>query len=93
MPKIVDYYFSPMSPWTYLGHSRFAALLARSSAQVNVKPVDYSRIFPVSGGLALKQRAPQRQAYRLMELRRWREHLGLRLTLEPKYFPYASDAA
>jgi len=93
MPWTVDYYLSPMSPWTYLGHARFAQMLARSGAQVNVKPVDYGRIFPVSGGLPLKQRAPQRQAYRLIELRRWREHLGVPLNLEPKYFPYAADAA
>ena len=93
MPKTIDYYFSPMSPWTYLGHARFAQMLARSGAQVNVKPVDYGRIFPVSGGLPVKQRAPQRQAYRLIELRRWREHLGVPLNLEPKYFPYAADGA
>ena len=93
MPKTVDYYLSPMSPWTYLGHARFAELVARSGAQVNVKPVDYGRIFPVSGGLPVKQRAPQRQAYRLTELRRWRDHLALPLNLEPKYFPYAADAA
>jgi carboxymethylenebutenolidase len=93
MPKTVDYYFSPMSPWTYLGHQRFTDILARTGAQVNVKPVDFGRIFPVSGGLPLKQRAPQRQSYRLTELRRWREHLGVPLTLEPKYFPYATDAA
>jgi len=93
MPKTVDYYFTPASPWTYLGHSRFAQMIARSSALVNVKPVDYGRIFPVSGGLPLKQRAPQRQAYRLIELRRWREHLGLPLNLEPKHFPYATELA
>ena len=93
MPKTIDYYFSPMSPWTYLGHARFDEMLARSGAQVNVKPVDYGRVFPVSGGLPVKQRAPQRQAYRLTELRRWREHLGVPLNLEPKYFPYATDGA
>ena len=93
MPKTIDYYFSPTSPWSYLGHARFAQMLARSGAQVNVKPVDYGRIFPVSGGLPVKQRAPQRQAYRLIELRRWREHLGVPLNLEPKYFPYVADSA
>jgi 2-hydroxychromene-2-carboxylate isomerase len=93
MPKTVDYYFSPMSPWTYLGHQRFAEILARTGAQVNVKPVDYGRIFPVSGGVPVKQRAPQRQAYRLAELRRWREYLDVPLTLEPKHFPYATDGA
>jgi carboxymethylenebutenolidase len=41
----------------------------------------------VSGGLPLPKRAPQRQAYRMMELKRWRDHLGVKLTLEPKFFP------
>jgi 2-hydroxychromene-2-carboxylate isomerase len=93
MPKTIDYYFTPASPWSYLGHARFMQILERSGAKVNVKPVDYGKIFPVSGGLPLKQRAPQRQAYRLAELRRWRDWLGVPLTLEPKYFPYSTDAA
>jgi 2-hydroxychromene-2-carboxylate isomerase len=93
MAKIVDYYFSPMSPWTYLGHTRFSAMLARYGAQVQVKPVDFGKIFPVSGGLPLKQRAPQRQAYRLVELRRFRDHLGVPLNLEPKFFPVPTDDA
>jgi 2-hydroxychromene-2-carboxylate isomerase len=93
MTKTVDYYFSPMSPWTYLGHERFNAILTRSGSEVRVKPADYGRIFPVSGGLPVKQRAPQRQAYRLVELERWRDYLGLPLNLEPKYFPYATESA
>ena len=68
MSRSVDYYFSITSPWTYLGHGRFMALLSKHGAIVRVKPVDYGKIFPVSGGLPLKQRAPQRQAYRLVEL-------------------------
>jgi 2-hydroxychromene-2-carboxylate isomerase len=93
MAKLVDYYFSPMSPWTYLGHGRFAALLPRYGAQVKVKPVDYAKIFPVSGGLPLKQRAAQRQAYRLVELRRFRDHVDVPLNLEPKFFPVSTDDA
>jgi len=44
-------------------------------------------VFAVSGGLPLPKRAPQRQAYRMMELKRWRDHLGVKTTLEPKFFP------
>ena len=93
MAKVVDYYLSPASPWTYLGHARFSAMLGRYGAQVNVKPVDYGKIFPVSGGLPLKQRAPQRQAYRMVELRRFRDFLGVPLNLEPKFFPAPTDDA
>lgn len=91
--KTVDYYMSPMSPWTYLGHARFVDIAKRHGAAINVKPVDFGRIFPVSGGLPLGKRAPQRQAYRLVELARWRDFLGVPLTIEPRYFPYDSNLA
>jgi carboxymethylenebutenolidase len=58
-----------------------------------VLPVDLGRVFPVSGGLPLAKRAPQRQAYRLVELKRFSEHLGRPLNLHPRYFPVASDDA
>jgi 2-hydroxychromene-2-carboxylate isomerase len=93
MPKIVDYYFTPVSPWSYLGHERLLEIAARHGATITAKPVDYGRIFPVSGGLPLKQRAPQRQAYRLQELKRWSAHLAKTLNLTPKFFPVSADKA
>jgi len=93
MGKTVDYYFSPISPWTYLGHARFADMTQRHGAVVKVKPADYGKIFPVSGGLPLPKRAPQRQAYRLMELKRFRDYLNLPLNLQPRFFPAPGDLA
>ena len=87
MTKTVDYYFTPTSPWTYLGHARFTEIAQRRGATVAVKPVDYGVIFPQSGGVPLGRRAPQRQAYRLTELARWREFLGVPLNLQPRFFP------
>ncbi len=93
MPATIDYFLAPQSPWTYLGHARFVDLARRAGAQVNVKPMDLGRIFPLSGGLPLAKRAPQRQAYRLLELQRFRDHLQMPLTLQPKFFPVAGDDA
>lgn len=93
MNKTVDYYFAPQSPWTYLGHARFAAMAAAAGASVRVLPADFGRIFAASGGLPLSKRAPERQAYRLIELARFREWLKLPLNLEPRYFPVAADDA
>ena len=93
MRRTVDYYFAPQSPWMYLGHERFADLLQRTGAQVRVLPVDFGKIFPVSGGLPLPQRAPQRQAYRLVELRRFSDALGVPLNPQPRSFPVAGDPA
>ena len=93
MARVVDYYFAVVSPWSYLGHDRFVALAARHGATIGVKPIDLSRVFPVSGGLPLPKRAPQRQAYRLVELRRWRDHLGIPLNLQPKFAASGGDLA
>ncbi len=93
MAKVVDYYFTPSSPWAYLGHDRLLRIAANTGASVQPRPVDYGRIFPVSGGVPLKQRAAQRQAYRFSELKRWRAHLDLPLTLEPRFFPVDANPA
>jgi 2-hydroxychromene-2-carboxylate isomerase len=89
----IDYYFAPQSPWTYLGHARFVALARAAGAPIRVLPADYGQIFAASGGLPLAKRPPQRQAYRLVELARFRDHLGLPLNVQPRFFPVASDDA
>jgi len=93
MAATIDYFLSPQSPWTYLGHDHFAAIAAKAGATINVLPVDLGRVFPVSGGLPLAKRAPQRQAYRLLELKRFSEFLGLPMNVQPKYFPVNGDDA
>ena len=94
MSTNVDYYFTPQSPWTYLGHDRFAQIARAAGAAVRVLPIDLGgKVFPISGGLPLGQRAPQRQAYRLLELRRHADFLNLPLNVKPKYFPVSGDDA
>ena len=89
----IDYYLAPQSPWTYLGHQRFTAMAQAVRAPVRVLPIDLGRVFPVSGGLPLGKRAPQRQAYRLVELQRFASHLGIELVTQPQFFPVAADDA
>ncbi len=93
MPLAIDYCFAPNSPWTYLGHERFAQIAGAANATVRVRPMDLGKVFPISGGLPLAKRAPQRQAYRLVELRRFSEHLGVPLNVQPSFFPVAADPA
>ena len=94
MSHSVDYYFVPQSPWAYLGHQRFQNILKKSGASVRVMPFDLGgKVFPISGGLPLGQRAPQRQAYRLTELERFSKWLGAPLHLKPTFFPVSGDDA
>ena len=93
MTLTVDYFMTPVSPYVYLGHQRLRQICARTGATLRLRVVDLGKIFPVSGGVALKDRAPQRQAYRLQELARWRDYLGMPLTLQPRHFPVPPAAA
>jgi len=91
LSKTIDYFFAVGSPFAYLGHDRFVAIASKHAADVNVKPIDIGKVFAVSGGLPLKQRSPQRQAYRLRELARWSAFLNRPLNPRPRHFPVAGD--
>jgi len=93
MASEIDYYFAAQSPWAYLGHARFVAIAQAAGCTVRVMPADFGKVFAASGGLPLGQRAPQRQAYRLVELQRFAEHLGLPMHVQPKFFPVSGDDA
>ena len=49
----------------------------------SVKPAKCGPIFEKTGGLPLPKRSPRR-AYRLMELKRWREVRDMPINLQPK---------
>lgn len=83
----VDYFASLNSPWTHLGAARLEAITARHGATLRIHPVDFTVIFPASGGVPVAKRSPQRQAYRLQELERWRTHLGIPIHVRPRCFP------
>lgn len=87
MAEHIDYYASLNSPWTHLGAARIEALAAEHGASLRIWPVDFGPIFAGSGGLPLPKRSPQRRAYRMQELARWRDHLGIPINLEPRHFP------
>lgn len=87
MTKSINYYLTPASPWTYLGAKRFRMIAEKQKIDVHLKLVDYGTIFPKTGGLPLPKRSPERQAYRLMDLKRFRDYLNIPLVVEPQFFP------
>ena len=93
MSKVCEYYFAPQSPWCYLGHQRLVDLAKKYAIKIDVKPVDLGKVFAISGGLPLAKRAPQRQAYRLVEMQRWSDALKLPMQLQPTFFPVSGDPA
>ena len=86
----VNYFMSHGSPWSFLGHNQFIQIAKNYNVQVNMYPVNYGEIFPISGGLPVSKRPPQRQNIRLQELQRWSKFLKINLNAEPTYFPSKS---
>jgi 2-hydroxychromene-2-carboxylate isomerase len=93
MSKQVTVYYALQSPWTYLGWARLRELVARTGAAAHYRPIQTGPMFAASGTLPLAKRPKQRQAYRLMELRRWRDHLHVPLNIHPRYFPVDESLA
>ena len=83
----IDYYYTLMSPWAYLGAPRFYDLQKKYSFIINHLPLDILKLFLLSGGEPLAKRAVQRKAYRMMELKRWKKKLNMEIVLSPKFFP------
>jgi 2-hydroxychromene-2-carboxylate isomerase len=88
MSRPIDYYFSLVSPWAYIGHAPFMEIVRRHDLDVNYKPVFLGRVFAETGGQPLAQRHPARQRYRLVELQRWRDKRGLSFNISPKHWPF-----
>jgi 2-hydroxychromene-2-carboxylate isomerase len=93
MPRTVQYWFTLVSPWAYLGHGQFMDIVARHGLTVDWRPVNLANVFPETGGLPLPRRAPARQRYRIMELQRWRDRRGVPLRLHPKHWPFPVELA
>ncbi len=87
MSKQVDCYFTPISPWAYLGMRRFRKLADATEARAAFKPVDISKIFASVGAVPVAQRPLAKQRNRIQELRRWSRYLSIPLHAEPRYFP------
>lgn len=93
MSRQVDYYFSFQSPWAYIGHGSFMALVSTYDLKVNYKPVVLVDLFSETGGLPLMKRHPVRQRYRMVELQRWRDKRGLKFHLQPANWPFNARLA
>ncbi len=87
MAHQIDYFFTTISPFTYLAGDRLEQIAAGHGATINYKPVDLMKVFSATGGVPLPQRPKARQEYRLMELERARKKTGLPLNLAPAFHP------
>lgn len=84
---VIDYYFSVLSDWAYFGGERLENLARRYGARIKHKPMKLAEVYAGTGGIILQKRSTQRQDYRVVELERWRDRLGMPITLHPRFYP------
>jgi len=83
----IDYYFSTLSTWSYVGARAFRDIAKRHDAAVCHKPTNLLTLFEATGGLPAGRRPPQRQAWRKIEMKRWRQKRNLPMNLDPVHWP------
>ena len=83
----IDYFFSTISPFTYLAGTRLEQIAAKHGATVTYKPLDIGALFARTGGTALKDRHESRKEYRLQELKRGGVKAGMKINLQPMFWP------
>jgi len=99
MSKIIEYYMSLVSPWSFLGNDQLCDIVQRYNVSIDLIPIDYGQMFAATGTLPLPERPWQRKRYRLVELKRWSEYRGIPLNPQPTNYqgevkePDESEAA
>jgi 2-hydroxychromene-2-carboxylate isomerase len=83
----IDYFFSTLSPWTYLAGPRLAEIVARHEASISYHPLDIIALFARTGGTAPADRHPSRMAYRAQDLSRTAQSLNMPFNLKPAFMP------
>ncbi|GJD51417.1 2-hydroxychromene-2-carboxylate isomerase [Methylobacterium crusticola] len=91
MPELSCFY-SLSSPWAYLGGPRLQDIVRRHRARLVLKPFDFQEVVPRTGGVPIRTRPRPRRAYHAVELARWRDYLGVPLTVAPRHYPAENPA-
>lgn len=83
----IDYFFGTISPFTYLAGTRLEEIAGKHGATINYRPLDLGALFGRTGGQPPKDRHPNRQVYRLQEMRRQAARAGFPINLQPAHWP------
>ena len=93
MHKTVEYYFSPISGYAYLGHKAFLDIAQESKAEVHFLPIDIGKVFAASGTTPPANQSKTRKRYRQEDMARYANHHNLPLNITPKFWPTQSILA
>ena len=88
----LDCYYSLSSPWAYFAGPQLQDIVRRHRVKLVLKPYDFQAVVAQTGGIPIRTRPPARRSYHAEELARWRDYLGMPLTIEPRYYPQSTPS-
>lgn len=83
----IDYYFSTLSPFTYIAGRELEEIAGRHGAAITYKPLDIMALFGRTGGTPPKDRHPSRQNYRTQDMPRQARKRGMAFNEKPAFWP------
>lgn len=84
---VIDYYYAPISAYSYLGEPRLIQIAQQTGARIAFKPIDILPVFEAAGATAPARQSPQKLAYRRADTARTAARLGMPLNPKPAYWP------
>lgn len=87
MSNSIDYYFTSISPFAYLGHKKLMDIAVTHGKTVNFKPFNIFGVWEVSGAAPPAERPPVRQRYRKIEIQRAAVMRDVCMNPSPEFFP------
>ncbi|KXJ52658.1 MAG: disulfide bond formation protein DsbA [Thalassospira sp. Nap_22] len=87
MSEPIIHYFFVQSPWSFFGFRRVVDIAKKHGVEIIHKPCRAADVWEHGGGVPLAKRPKPRQEYRLVELKRWSDYLGIPINMHPTHFP------
>lgn len=91
MSTRIEYYFTPISGFAYLGHAALMRLASEHDATVVLRPIDTLAVFAAIEVTPPPKQPAARLRYRQADMRRWAACRNLPLVTAPRFWP--TDAA
>lgn len=87
MSAVIDYYFTPISGYAYLGHKALCTLAEEAGAQVRYFPMQIAKVFEATGTTPPAAQSETRRRYRVEDQARWAGLRGLPMSGKPAFWP------
>lgn len=87
MSTSIDYYFTSISPFAYMGHDTLMEIAKTHGKTIHFKPFDIFAVWKASGSVPPAERPPLRLRYRKLELQRVSVMRNVCINPTPAHFP------